>query len=95
MKGSSSLLLSAACPENVLHARKTLGMLLLAHFAGDGVSVTRLVCWLVCRISWSSRFSGGNVRRKGASNVRVSIQVTYEKVQVNIDKDEIIYWIIL
>lgn len=42
---------AAACPEYVLHARKTPGMLLLAHFAGDGVSVTRLVCWLVCKIS--------------------------------------------
>ncbi|KAK1119924.1 hypothetical protein K0M31_012997 [Melipona bicolor] len=49
---------ATACPGNVLHARKSPGMLLLAHFAGDGVSVTRLVCWSfesVCPVLSSRR----------------------------------------
>lgn len=55
---SSWWFLFAVCPENILHGRKTRDMLLLAHFVGDGVSVTRLVCRLVCKISGGIRFSG-------------------------------------
>lgn len=55
---SSWWLLFAVCPENILHGRKTRDMLLLAHFVGDGVSVTRLVCRLVYKISGGIRFSG-------------------------------------
>lgn len=76
----------AVCPENILHGRKTRDMLLLAHFVGDGVSVTRLVCRLVCKISGGIRFSGK--KRSCMVTFQANVRVTYESsmYESNIDK---------
>lgn len=86
---SSWWLLFAVCPENILHGRKTRDMLLLAHFVGDGVSVTRLVCRLVCKISGGIRFSG----KKRSCMVTFQANVlghVWGCIRANIDKRNIL-----
>lgn len=86
---SSWWLLFAVCPENILHGRKTRDMLLLAHFVGDEVSVTRLVCRLVCKISGGIRFSG----KKRSCMVTFQANVlghVWGCIRANIDKRNIL-----